>query len=704
MAYSKRRSRQSDTEKLSGIRKKFEDAVDHNNESHSEMHRAGRFYHNTRGEGQWESADISALRDEGRPCYTFNVCREKVDTFLGIYADAQRSPRVVPSGEEDQLTAEVVGIVADQVLEDVHFERKKARTIKTGTVLGECSLQVEVVPDPKRPSWIKIDVHRVMPYELNWDPSSIEADRSDAGYVFWDRWLTRAEFEREYPEHKKQFESLMNKASDPGSDGVSSSTNRAEPVSIHEIDDDYEQDDWNRYYFDRHKSKARVIRYEYKTNVRETYVVDPETDETRVVTAEERRYLEELMEISGRPIEFVQVKSEQVKVCEFIGSTILAEYDSPGPFDGFSISSFVYAMDEEEGVPYGAIRNLFDPQSELNKSKSLEIEMIANGAAGGVTAEIDAIVNEEQFKRERRMPNGVSYVENDALAMNRVREREPYPISPAVIQRAQDAIQLTDRISGLPSSGMVTPASQMEAATTVALRHHKAKQVVQDPIANFEWCVRDTYRKVVESITRSMPDGQIAAVLASEKRFQVQGGIVTEMKQTPQGLQPKGQASLRELHSIDWNIELEMQSENTTLRMMEHEVFMGLQAGGVPVPPDLLAETATGSRSKQERLKTHIEQVQESSSQAAQRESELAQQNMQLMAQLEQMKLQETIRANQAKERLSAEKQESDEQISLLELWEKSDAREKQELLKLASLELEARETMIDARSNGFPA
>ena len=666
-------------DKIRHARQLFEEAVDHTRDAHSEAHRAIRFYHNTRLEGQWESEDLAYLRDEGRPAFSFNITKDKVDSFLGMYADAQRKPTIVGSGSEDKLLAEVVNIAVDQTLQATRYDRKSAGMLKTGTVAGECGMHVEVVPSKRGKDWIEINLYRIMPFEIHWDASSIEADRSDARHVFWDRWLSKSEFQEAYPEHKKEWSTLS--SSGDSSDLFGSSSGYGEAGDgLGDALDDYDGDRHSQYYFDRQNRKVRVIRFEYLEFVQKTYVTHTESGERTEVDKEQLARVEMAMGM-GEPYEIEEVKEEIVKVCEFIGPMVLAEFDSPGPFDGFSIVDYVYMMDEEEGTPYSLVRNLFDPQMELNKSKSLEIEYIAQMTAPGMLAEVGALVDEDQASEESRRPGGIVMVTKGSLSGGQVREKVVTPPSPAIIQRAAGAMDLMDRISGIPSSGLVQPSSQAEAATTVALRYHKSRQVVQDPISNFEFAQSEIVRRVVEAITRAMPDDQIQSLIANDAKYKVGNGMIVEMGPNPQ--KPDGppvpvqRAALRDIRSLHHNIELEHSSENSTLRMMEFDMLMKMMQANVPVDPEVIVETSTGSRSQQERLKAYVEKAQRAQSESKQQESQMFDKQMQMAAQTEMQRNQETARHNQVTEQLQGQKNLSDANAKLAELWEKSDANEK---------------------------
>lgn len=674
----------SKSDKLKEARAFFEDAVEHARNAHAEAHRAARFYHNTRNEGQWEQSDLQYLRENLRPAYTFNIVKDKVDSALGIYADAQRTPIVVGSGGDDQLLAEIIDAVKDQVLQDANWDRKSAGWLKTGAVHGECGMQVSVRTDQKKPGWVMIELYRIMPFELHWDAASIEPDRSDARHVFWSRWFREEEFDREYPEKKGTWSQLA-VASDPSETEGDFSYGEASPDGVGARGLDDYNTGTNHYYWDRHNRKARIIRYEYKTFVTEQYAVNELSGERRKIETDEEAERLQMAVSMGAPFVVEEIKVERVKVCDFVGTQILREYDEPGPFDGFSVEDFVYMMDEEDGTPYGAVRNLIDPQMELNKSKSLEIEHIAQSVAVGVISEAGALVDETQFVDELRRPGGNAQVKTDALSQGRVIVRQPSPPNEAVMARARGAVDLLQVISGIPSGGNVVPAEFQQSAAAAYLRYHKARQVVRDPIGNYENAQKGIVRRIVETIARAMPDDQIEAILSNREQFIVRQGMAVELGPSPDGngKVPKKRAMLRDLRSMNWNLELAHTTENSTLRMMEFEVMLNLLQAGVPVDPEVLVETATSSRGTRERLKAFIEQTQRASAEAKAQEAQMFSQQTAGMLKIEAAKAQETSRHNQASEFLQGFKTHADIRTEMAAIWEKADANEKQMILDM---------------------
>ena len=155
---------EEDSSKLADMRQLFEDAVDHNSDAHIEAHRALRFYNNTDCEGQWDADDLRYLRDQMRMVLSFNVIRGKVDTMLGMYDDAQRTP-IVASANDRKLAASVLDAIKTQVLEDANYQTLQAAQLKTGIIAGSCSIHIEVEPSTDGPDWVKVNLYGVMPFE-----------------------------------------------------------------------------------------------------------------------------------------------------------------------------------------------------------------------------------------------------------------------------------------------------------------------------------------------------------------------------------------------------------------------------------------------------------------------------------------------------------------------------------------------------------
>lgn len=692
-------------DKLANARREWEACLSHYYEHAEEAHRAGEFYHNTRGEGQWDADALKYLRDNGRPALTFNLVKPVVDTFIGMYDDAKRRPRVVPVGGEDAFLADVLAAIAHRTEQQSGSDDVEAEVLLSGAVCGAGNSVLAVERDPENPRYIRIRDDAISAHEVLWDVTSTRQDRSDAGSFFWSRWLSRSEFKREFPEHADEFDRVVQWAEADG--GASAWTGQAPFSSVFGFGDSRgRQDDYTgRYYWDRKRNKIRVVHMEYRCPVKRCFVEGPQ-GLVEIPPGLKGKFRE-----AGVP--YSEVWGEETYWLEFIGTTILYDDKSPEPFDGFAATPYTFHLDSEEGVPYGMVRNLFDPQREVNKSYSQSLDHITAQASPGVTAEEDAIPDIDAFIEERQTPTGVAIVAKDALISGRVRDNPVPEFSVAAQKRLENSGVLLEKIGGISFDD--TPAAHAEAAATVQIRYRKSYLKMRGAMRAFEGFQRQRYKKRLQAITRAMPDEQIAAILGNDNRYRVQGGVVFELdsktgqpKLDPATGRPK-MAPLRALRSLKYDVELETTSENTVMRLMELQALVELAGSGVPIPPRLILDKALASRADRDMAEQYAEQMQQAQAQAAEREAAMAQQNVQgtlaieaqkaqaqtmrvqvdaaraagenerkrMQEQTDALQAQETARHNLVTELLQAQAQRDGHLSDLLTIWERMDASEK---------------------------
>ena len=680
-------------EKLAQVRKLFQDAVDHFEECNGRRHFVSRFYHNSLGKGQWTDEDRQYLEDEGRPVLSFNVSRSKVQTAIGMHKEQMRRAVVVPVGAEDKLLADVLNAVAERVLAKTSAKVADSMALGYGYVKGEGDSAVEVENDPKRMGWISIHQRPASPHDVHWDPASRRPDRSDASYVTWDRWLSKSEFIQEYPEYVKAWDELEKGSSDATKwDGEDLSEGKWQ------AQDDYKTA-YDSYYYDRVKRRARVVRFEYKLARKKRFArVNGQYVE---MTDDEIDTLKRAESLGIFPtMEYDAAWETEIHAIDFCGIKIL--YDSmeeederaPNPFDGFSIVPYIWAQDDELGIPYGMMQNLIDPQMELNKAWSASLEHTVGQEQPGYLGEEGSVKDPKQFEDETQTRGSLAIVAKGALVSNAIQRREVPQPSTAAQQRLANSFDVFDRISGI-SADLERPAAVDEPATSVAIRYHKSQLSLTEARENYDEYLKAIYSRVVDAIMKSMPDDQIADLLSNNDKYLVQGGFVVELgddSNNPGRRVPISQpVPLHQMRSKTRDIELDTTTENTTLRNLKVGSWVQAMQAGVPIPPDLLAESLTDSRSERERMKQYAEEQMRQQQIAAQREAmmqqQAAQQTQKTIEQtlgIEAAKVQQKAESDRTKAALQAQKQTSDAAIDLVGVLERADENEKRMLVEWA--------------------
>lgn len=686
------------SDKLKAARTAFEASYDHYSNCNEERRLWARCHHNTDGKGQWPESVIRVLDEQKRPYWSFNLVHGKVHQFVGMQRDVRRSPIAKPIGREDRFLAGVVNTISGRLRYKAKAARCDARVLKNGAIRGEGDAQLYVSRDPKRPTWFQVEYKQLSPHQVNWDPSATEQDRSDARYVCVSTWMDRGQFSRRYPNHKRHFDTLR-KGSLVGDASVLEYD--TETFQVADIPDEYDKSRSGKYYFDEKRKLIRVISIEYKYPVKKWHVVS-ESGQMRALgdmemtgfdgetlgDDDKREMLQLHIQAGLLPgASLVSSFDDEIYWLEFVGSEILYDSRSPQPYDGFSIVPFVFYLDDETNTPYGMVRNLIDPQTQLNKSYCLTIESSASQAKPGLDIEKSAHDDPDLLEDQIQTSGSVAVFNDGAISGQKIRDRTVPQMSSAAEKRLENDIRFIDRVSGVcPESENV---HQAEAALTHQLRNHKARLVHQDAFEAFEDYQTAMEHRLMQTIIRALPDDQIAALLGNDEKYRVQrtpmGMMIYEIAVDPQNPQAQpqivNQAMLEQFRTLEADIELEASQENTELRMVEFNILTQLIGVGIPIPPELILERAIQNAADRELAIDYAKQAAQQAAQAQQAQGQQMMTQLQQMAQLEAMNQQERSRHNVAEEQLKAQKQLGDWFARMAEIWEKADASEKDYIL-----------------------
>ena len=378
-----------------------------------------------------------------------------------------------------------------------------------------------------------------------------------------------------------------------------------------------------------------------------------------------------------RGLELVELWDTEVHWFQFIRDEVLFDGPSPLPFDGFSLVPMSCFLDDCDRVAYGWMRNLMDPQREVNKSYSQKLDLLVSQGKPGWIGEKSAVPNRDEFERQIHSGAAIATVEDGALTANRIQPRQVPRLPEGAMSRLEDSLALIDRIGGVGSE-LEREGSGAEALGTVQLRYRRAQIALRTLFKNFEGFQRALAEKILQTIVRAFPDHQIEAMLGDVERYRVLDGVVLELQATPDGqVVPSRQAAIRDLRNAHYNVTLEATTGNNTLRLMELQQLAEIARLGVPVDPAVVVEKAVSARSDRERLLGYAAQQQQAAAQAAQAEQKQLAQQVQAGLTLQAKELDEKQRHNVAEEALKAREQQFDIVAKFAALIEKADEAEK---------------------------
>lgn len=268
---------------------------------------------------QWTTAEVKELKRRGQPAIAMNLVRQKIDFLQGLERTQRTVPNALPRTPRHEEDAHAVKDALRFVSDENRYPELRSRVWKDILTAGWGGIEIVAIEKPGNlmgstamtgPEY-DVAYRRCAWDRMFWDPYSAEEDFSDAGYLGLVLWMDRDEAVRRY-----------------GGDAGQVFDETVSTVSIGGTFDDKPYAAWVN-----HAQRARV-------RVVQMYFIgdDGEWD-----------------------------------FCEFTKGGILQA--GPSPWlneDGEREHPYSWrsAYCDRENNRYGAIRDLIDPQDEVNKRRS----------------------------------------------------------------------------------------------------------------------------------------------------------------------------------------------------------------------------------------------------------------------------------------------------------------------------------------------
>jgi hypothetical protein len=177
----------------------FEAAEDASRANREKAERDIDYYDNK----QLTEEEFKALRKRGQPPVTLNMIRTKIDFMLGLERTQRTKPRALPRTRMHEQDAAAVGDALKFVVEDNRYDQTRSRVWKDILTAGWGGIELSIEEAPRKvqgaPS-IRILGRRCPWDRMFWDPFCSEDDFSDAQYLGMVLWMDRSEAVRLYGE------------------------------------------------------------------------------------------------------------------------------------------------------------------------------------------------------------------------------------------------------------------------------------------------------------------------------------------------------------------------------------------------------------------------------------------------------------------------------------------------------------------------
>lgn len=470
---------------ISKVRDWFKQAVDHG----SEWRKLAREeYDFVRGK-QWSEDDKAALTEKGRPALTINKIRPHLNILSGYQRVNRYEVNFEPRTSDDFESCELRKGVTKYIMDNCDYNDVESAVFMDGVIGGIGWFHVFYDWDYTAMEG-EIDIERVSPFDIYTDPEARKPDYSDGKFLCRAKWVDKDELCDIYPEHADDILSEFRR--------YDMDEKEADMVGTEPL------------WYNRDLKKVRLIECWYKEREMETRYMMADGTISDVPPP--------IPTVISSPF---QVPVDKVRLAVIMGDIKLEEMDSPYQHGFFPFVPFTLYHYGEGDVPCGVVRDVKDPQREINKKRSQILHILNTQGNSGLITETTAMTEEQQerYRKYGSKPGAIIEVNDGTLAGGRIREIQPSAPPVGLIQSAQESEADIPKITGINES-MLGISSPQQSGRAIELNQ---RQAVTN-IAPFFDNLRKSKRAIVQQLWGYKGHkGLIPQYYTEEKVFRIVG-------------------------------------------------------------------------------------------------------------------------------------------------------------------------------------
>lgn len=339
---------------------------------------------------QWTEDDATILRERGQAPLVFNVIKSTIDWIIGTERRTRVDYRVLPREKNDADGAETKTNLLKFVGDANRFQYARSRAFADAIKSGVGWMEVSVRSDPTdEPIYQGYEDWRNIWY----DPLSVEPDLSDARYLFRERYVDLDVAMAMFPERKDVLRA-----------SAVQSAQYSDSLLIDDVDaerDVYEQG--AGVLTDDTRSRVKLVECWYRQVWSGKIMRGDELGTLNGATFDAANELHGLLAQEGHASVYdaVQMRVRCMVYCE---AGVLQDAESPYRHNRFPLVPIWGHRKKRGNTPYGVVRGLIDPQSDLNKRRSKALFILSTNQ---VVADDDAVDDWDEVAEEVARPDGI---------------------------------------------------------------------------------------------------------------------------------------------------------------------------------------------------------------------------------------------------------------------------------------------------------
>lgn len=361
---------------------------------------------------QWTEEALGRMNAIGRPALTFNHVNSVVRLLLGFFANNKIDPRILPGydGTGTEQVAEILTRVLKQVSERSRMPYVDTEVFMDGLVGGRGFFDTRLNFDSNVLGEVRCKSSDPFATYLDPDGSSYDINETCA-YVIRTAWTSPDEVEHVFGREAASLIRPLAAGSIPTSPLTTMRAENGEitPVRYFGADrgDGYGTQWWDTYqsllgdYVDPLRKNIRAAEFQYQVTEAKRVFVDLETGDTSMVPehwdAPQVAKALWFAEQAGNPMEIAVRPVKRVRWTVVIGDLFV--HDDWSPYRSYTLTPYFSYF--RRGFTRGMVDDLIDPQQEVNKRRSAQVEMVTRSNHGGWKYHADALDPQEEARLKR---------------------------------------------------------------------------------------------------------------------------------------------------------------------------------------------------------------------------------------------------------------------------------------------------------------
>lgn len=405
----------------------------------------------------FSKTDLELLQREQRPTAAFNVAQKFIRFVSGLERRSRQEICFLPREIMNDSQQQVGGLatkVFEYVLQNCQGDDERSRAFEDCLVRGmgwtDVFLERNLNPDGE------IILSRVDGHEMGWDSHATKDNLADANYLWRDREIPKAIAKKRWPGKDWVFDANAGMPGDlAGGRNESILISEKEAVPV-------ETSSWPAV----KRGNVKITEFQWAEEVPGAYFIDPFTKKEEWMDEDAfREYHRRYARVFKEDIDHDRLLVKRFQRMTMCSRTILS---GPTILPGkrFTFNCITGQWDADEGLWYGYMRLLMDPQKYLTKFVNQVMEIITKQAKGGLLAESDAFQNLQQAEQQYAKTGSITWMNPGAISGKKIQEKSLPEIPPASIEMFKVCTDMLKEVTGVaPEISMGTGAADEPALT-----------------------------------------------------------------------------------------------------------------------------------------------------------------------------------------------------------------------------------------------